>query len=68
VYFGLDRIGAWIWTLIQSPITIDQICAALVQKYDVDRARCERDVQALVADMAREGLVRIVSSSDSQSP
>ena len=35
-YYGLDEVGAEIWRLIQTPITIGRIVASLVDMYDVD--------------------------------
>lgn len=59
VYYGLDRTGAWIWESIQVPRTVAEIRAALVARYDVEPARAARDLDALLADLAREGLVEI---------
>ena len=58
VYYGLDGVGSVVWKLLQRPTTPEVIRDALVREYDVDPARCERDVQQLLADLARHGLVR----------
>jgi hypothetical protein len=59
VYYGLEDVGARIWQLLQRPTTVTAVRAALLEEYDVDAARCERDVDGLIADLAARGLVRI---------
>jgi coenzyme PQQ synthesis protein D (PqqD) len=59
VYYSLDRTGAWIWESIQVPRTVREIRAGLVARYDVEPARAARDLDTLLADLAREGLVEV---------
>jgi hypothetical protein len=59
VYYGLDRTGAWIWRLIQEPRTVAEIRAGLVSRYEVEPERAARDLDALLGDLAREGLVEL---------
>ena len=59
VYYGLEDVGARVWTLLQSPVSVASIVEALVSDYDVDPADCERDVRTLVADLVAHGLVQI---------
>ena len=47
VYYGLDEVGSRIWELIQEPIVVNQIQATIVEEYDVDSVRVERDMLAL---------------------
>ena len=59
VYYGLEDVGVRIWQLVQKPTTIAAIREAIVAEYDVDAARCERDVRALVGELASKGLVQL---------
>jgi Coenzyme PQQ synthesis protein D (PqqD) len=59
MYYGLDVVGARIWNLVQEPRTVGGIRDALVQEYDVEPGRCERDVIQLLQRLAAEGLVEI---------
>jgi hypothetical protein len=59
VYYGLEDVGARIWQLLQKPTTIPAIVAALVREYDVDPARCERDLRALLGDLVARTLVEV---------
>lgn len=57
--FGLDKIGTEIWHLAADPIALQAIIETLVERYAVDEASCERDLQPFLADMVAAGLLRI---------
>jgi Coenzyme PQQ synthesis protein D (PqqD) len=59
VYYGLDAVGARIWSLIQEPITVNEIRDILLEEYEVEPERCERDLLALLRRLADEGLVEV---------
>lgn len=62
MYFGLNEIGAYIWKLIQQPITVETICGALTQEYEVDIEQCERETIALLQDLVAAQLVEVQAS------
>jgi hypothetical protein len=57
VYYGLDRVGTQVWTLLADGRTVDEACATLVVTYDVSLDVLRRDVAALVATLCETGLV-----------
>lgn len=59
VYYGLNEVGAAVWELVQKPRTVGEIVEALTREYEVEAGSCERDLQALLRDLARSGLVEI---------
>jgi len=59
VYYGLDPVGARIWTLLQEPRSIGELRDVLVAEYEVEPAQCERDLLALLEKMRSEGLVEV---------
>jgi hypothetical protein len=59
VYYGLDRVGAWIWNAIQTPQTVAEIQEAMLREYEVEPERCERDLLALLEELAAAGLIEI---------
>lgn len=63
VYFGLDGVGARAWSLIQTPRTVDEVCAALVEEFDVEPGRCRSDLFALFERLLAEGLIEIDDGS-----
>jgi hypothetical protein len=52
-YYGLDDVGGEVWKLVQTPVTIAEICSAIAAEYDVETDRCHRDILQLVHDLAR---------------
>ena len=56
-YYGLDPVGAHVWRAIQSPTSVENVCDAVAERFEVDRSRCERDVVAFLRELAGEGLV-----------
>jgi hypothetical protein len=64
VYYGMEDVGARVWSLLQRPVTVPAICATLVAEYDVDPARCGRDVRALLQDLAARALIEVRESGD----
>ena len=59
VYYGLEDVGARIWQLVQQPVTVAAIRDAVMSEYDVDPARCARDVQSFLRELAGRGLVQV---------
>ena len=59
VYYGLEDVGARLWTLLQGPVSVTAIRDVLVSEYDVEPARCGRDVRALLGELAARGLIEI---------
>jgi hypothetical protein len=59
VYYGLDAVGARIWSLIQEPRTVNEIRNILLEEYEVEPERCERDLLVLLQRLATEGLVEV---------
>ncbi len=58
-YYGLDVVGARIWGLIQEPRIVKAIRDVLVSEYEVDPARCEGDLIALLQRLSDEGLIEV---------
>ena len=59
VYYGLDAVGARIWSLIQKPRTVNEIRDILLEEYEVEPERCERDLLALLQRLADEGIIEV---------
>ena len=58
-YYGLNTVGARIWSLLQEPIPLHRVRDALVAEFDVAPDACERDLLALVEQLRRAGLAEI---------
>jgi hypothetical protein len=59
MYYGLNAVGATIWSLIQAPMTISALEEALLQEYDVEPERCARDLLAILEELAAQGLIEV---------
>jgi hypothetical protein len=59
VYYGLDPVGTRIWELLQVPISVHEVRDALLQEFDVDPDRCQRDLLRLVEDLIEARLVEV---------
>jgi hypothetical protein len=57
VYYGVDAVGTRVWNLLQQPRTVRELCDAILNEYDVEQERCERDILDLLEQMRGEGLV-----------
>lgn len=57
--YGFNATAARIWALIDEPKSLDQLCTALGEDYEVDRQTCEREVVALLRELAADGLIEI---------
>jgi hypothetical protein len=57
VYYGLDSVGAKIWTLIQQPIRVADIVAIIIGEYEVDTERCEKELLDLLAELRSRNLI-----------
>jgi hypothetical protein len=59
VYYGLNDVGSFIWNLIEDPHTIEEVCEAVTAEYEVERERCQRDIEEMISELADTGLVMI---------
>lgn len=62
-YFGLDPVGARVWSLIQEPRSVREVRDSLLEEYDVEPDVCERDILELLKQMAAEGLIEVKDES-----
>jgi len=58
-YFGLDPVGARVWTLLQGGRTLGDICDALEGEFDVARLQLETDVVRLAGELRAQQLVDV---------
>jgi len=61
VYYGLDPVGARIWTLLQQKRSVGELRDLLVEEYDVEAERCGQDLLELLKKMRAEGLIQVAS-------
>jgi hypothetical protein len=59
VYYGMNPVGARVWNLVQQPKSVLQLRDTLLEEYEVDPSRCERDLLDLLEQMRLEGLIEV---------
>jgi hypothetical protein len=59
VYYSLEDVGAHVWTLLRQPISVGELCAAVVREYEVELPRCRADVSALLSMLIAHGLAEV---------
>jgi hypothetical protein len=55
--YGLNGVGSRIWKLIENPIRISDLCAALLPEYNVEPDVCEREVLEFLEQLRAEGMI-----------
>jgi hypothetical protein len=63
VYYGLDPVGARIWSLVQEPRAVAEIRNTIIGEYDVEPERCTRDLFGLLEKLLAEGLIEVKDGS-----
>lgn len=59
IYYGLNAVGARIWSLIQKPTTVSVILDTLLEEYDVAPDLCESDLVALLRELNSRDLIEV---------
>ncbi len=58
-YYGLNAVGRRIWELLAQPRTVEEICAAILEEFEVEPARCENDVIAILQQLQAAQLIQV---------
>lgn len=56
-YFALNPVATRIWDLLENPLSIDELCNLLMEEYDVSESQCREEVQEVVEEMVKLGVV-----------
>ncbi len=57
-YFTLNGSGAFVWTLLEAPRSVPELCAAVAARYEIGEDDCRDDVTSLVTTLHERGLIR----------
>lgn len=58
-FFGLDPVGTFVWEGIEEEVPVADLVERVTAEFRVDAGRAERDLLALLGDLARRGLVEV---------
>ncbi len=62
-FFQLNKSASQIWSMLETPLAISELCARLGEKFAVEKETCRCDVLEFVADMRDKGLVEIKAAT-----
>lgn len=57
-YFVLQEVAAFVWDRLAQPATAEELCAALMQVYDVTAERCRAELLPFLQNAHDKGLLR----------
>jgi hypothetical protein len=57
VYYGLNEAGCRVWKCLEQPHNLAEIRDILLEDYEIDFVQCEKDVEAILIKLFREGLI-----------
>lgn len=62
MYFSANKVGSKIWSLLENPSTLDELCQKLAEIYAVDTVPTYREeVTAYINTLVKKKLVAIVT-------
>ncbi len=61
MYYNLNPIGSRIWELLDTPQTIDSLCAQLMDEYEVDEAICRQETEEFLQSLTERGLIQTLT-------
>lgn len=56
-YFGLNEVGAFIWDLLQTPISLSSLVSDVQDHFEIDTETARFDIEALLKALAESRLV-----------
>lgn len=58
-YYGLEGAAQRIWEYLETPLTFSALVDRMVKEYEVAPETCSADLESFLAEMEREGLLRV---------
>lgn len=58
-YISLDAIGRRIWDLLETPVSVAELCRQLGTEFEGTPEQIAADVLSFLEELEREGLVRV---------
>jgi Coenzyme PQQ synthesis protein D (PqqD) len=59
-YYGLNSVGMRIWELLETPMTVNKICAQLCREFEVEPLHCETAVLKFANELVDNGIVHAI--------
>jgi hypothetical protein len=59
--YTFNETGSWIWKLLETPSTLDEVVDGMALEFEVTREQAESDAEHFVSEMLLVGLVEVPS-------
>ena len=59
--YGMEKVTATVWELLAEPTSATALCEQLTALYEVEPDVCRADVERLLSDFRKEGLIEPVA-------
>ena len=59
-YYALNTVAASIWEIIETPHSVDEICAKLTNEYDIDDESCKDQVDSFINQLIKYKVIEKV--------
>lgn len=56
-YYGLREVAASIWTHLEQPRSLDELCALVASEYEISPADCRADIERFLDELTAKRLV-----------
>lgn len=64
IYSGADAVGTFVWGLLEKPVKVTDICARILERYEVDEDACKNDLLKYLRSLADN---RLIEARDTES-
>ena len=62
-YYGLNAVASRVWELLETPQPLSQLCAQIVDEFEIDGEQCERDLRLYIETLLANGIVHAAMPS-----
>ena len=59
-YYGLNEVGSFLWNRLNTPMSVRELCDAVLAEFDVDEEACVADAVRFLQGMLDDGLIERV--------
>lgn len=63
-YYGLDEVGVFAWTRLTDGQSLESVHSDVIAAFDVGAETVQRDLEALIRELLKAGLIRRASPGD----
>lgn len=58
-YIGLTEVGAHIWSLLETPLSLDELCTRLYAEFDATESQIRTESEDFLKELARHGAITL---------